>query len=76
MKIAYKQLKHQEQTRQFHFPTSVFGKFRKDTEASLEKACYLDISFCKISRFIKDPVELQNTKLVLSEYYPIIKDQF
>ena len=62
--------------RGFTKETSVFGKWRADTESSINTAFNEDRKFWKGHRFIKEEIDRTDTELILKKYYLQLKDCF
>ena len=63
--VKFKSIKKVEQIRLFNFETSVYAKWKKDTNKMMERAFELDAQYLKCFKFIKDPNDLNNVLKVL-----------
>lgn len=52
--ISHKMIKKVKEIRHFHFKTSIFCKFRFDTDDTYDKAFECDKELTKIPKFVKD----------------------
>jgi hypothetical protein len=58
------------------FETSVFAKYREETDALLDKAFEIDWGYGKVARLVKDPSELAAVKAVMRKHYRDMKNTF
>lgn len=65
LRIAQKQIKKVAEIRHFRKPTSIFAKWMNDTNSVIKKAFETDIELSKISKFVKDELDLKRTYAVL-----------
>jgi hypothetical protein len=70
----FKQIKTVRKIRRFHKPTSVFANWNEDTDEQLNKAFEADWKYMKLSKFIFNPQDIEDTKPVFRKYYYSLKN--
>lgn len=76
MHISYKQLKQVSKARSFDFHDSVFAQWRRDDDKIFNKAFIQDSTHLKLSKFIKEKDDLENTKQCLRQNFELLLEQF
>ena len=62
--------------KEWQFETSMFRNLRFETEDLIQSCFVVDINMTKISKVIKNPVELQDINDLLSDHYKLFKDAY